>query len=244
MKALTPSPMKPADDREEVLLPQAIKRVRGPKRAPVGEGGCIPLPRKRPANTGVASPPSDVSRRLMTPIEADEDCTGEKLMPVVYDQLRRLAAYELSKETQNRVFEAADLVHEAWLRLGADAQPAWKNRAQFVASAAEAMHRLLTDGARRRLRIKRGGGAVHVSLDAVELPAVATEDERLLAVDDALEKFAATNPRKAELVRLLYFSGMTFKEAASVLRIAVPTAKAWWACARAWLVVEVHQGCE
>ena len=164
--------------------------------------------------------------KSQAPMEAGELRPAEELLPLVYEELRKLAAHKMA--------------HEAWLRLGADAQPAWKNRAHFFAAAAEAMRRILVERARRRTALKRGGGADPASLDEVEIPIEVADDERLLAVDEALQKFAVMEPRKAELVQLRYFAGMTFEEAASVLDIAVPTAKEWWAYSRAWLAVAMR----
>ena len=166
---------------------------------------------------------------------------AEELLPLVYEELRKIAAHKMAQEAPGQTLQPTALVHEAWLRLGADAQPEWQNRAHFFAAAAEAMRRILVERARRRTALKRGGGANAVSLDAIEIPIVSPDDERLLAVDEALEEFAAIQPRKAELVKLRFFTGMTFEEAASVLGIAVPTAKEWWAYARAWLAVQIKQ---
>ena len=166
---------------------------------------------------------------------------ASELMPLVYEELRKLAASKMAREAPDQTLQPTALVHEAWLRLGADAQPEWNNRAHFFAAAAEAMRRILVERARRRAALKRGGGANPVSLEAVEIPITAPEDERLLAVDEALEEFAAIHPRKAELVKLRFFTGMTFEEAASVLGISVPTAKEWWAYARAWLAVQIKR---
>ena len=166
-------------------------------------------------------------------LEPDSPRATSELLPLVYEELRKLAAHKMAKEAPGQTLQPTALVHEAWLRLGADAQPAWKNRAHFFAAAAEAMRRILVERARRRATLKRGGGAYRVSLDEAEISNVAANDESLLAVDEALAEFAASNPRKAELVKLRYFAGMTFEEAASVLGIAVPTAKEWWAYARA-----------
>jgi RNA polymerase sigma factor (TIGR02999 family) len=156
--------------------------------------------------------------------------------------LRKIAAHKMAQEAPGQTLQPTALVHEAWLRLGlgADAQPAWKNRAHFFAAAAEAMRRILVEHARRRTALKRGGGLDRISLDEAEIPLVTVDDERLLAVDEALEQFAAINPCQAELVKLRYFAGMTFEEAASVLGIAVPTAKEWWAYSRAWLAVAMR----
>ena len=179
--------------------------------------------------------------RILERVQQGEAQAAEELLPLVYDELRKLAGHKMAQEASGQTLQPTALVHEAWLRLGGDAQPAWQNRAHFFAAAAEAMRRILVERARRRSTLKRGAGADHVSLDAMEIPIVSTDDERLLAVDEALEEFAAIHPRKAELVKLRYFTGMTFEEAAAVLGIAVPTAKEWWAYARAWLAVQMHR---
>jgi RNA polymerase sigma factor (TIGR02999 family) len=164
---------------------------------------------------------------------------AEDLLSAVYGELRRLAAHKMAPEAPGQTLQPTALVHEAWLRLGADAQPPWQNRAHFFAAAAEAMRRILVERARQRAALKRGGGAERVGLDELEIPMPVADDDRLLAVDEALERLAAHHPRQAELVKLRYFVGMTFEEAASVLNISVRTAKAWWAYARAWLKVEM-----
>jgi len=181
---------------------------------------------------------SDVTR-LFCAIEQGDPQAAAELLPFVYEELRKLAAHKMAQEAPGQTLQPTALVHEAWLRLGADAQPAWKNRAHFFAAAAEAMRQILVERARRRTALKRGGGADRVSLDEVEIPIFVADDDRLLAVDEALEKLATIHPRQAELVKLRYFTGMTFEEAASLLGIAVPTAKGWWAYARAWLAVEL-----
>jgi RNA polymerase sigma factor (TIGR02999 family) len=163
------------------------------------------------------------------------------LLPLVYEELRKIAAHKMAQEAPGQTLQPTALVHEAWLRLGADAQPAWKNRAHFFAAAAEAMRRILVERARRRTALKRRVGAGRVSLDEAEIPLAAADDESLLAVDEVLEQFAAIHPRQAELVKLRFFAGMTFEEAATVLGIAVPKAKKWWAYARAWLAVQMLQ---
>ena len=183
---------------------------------------------------------SDVTR-ILDRVQQGEARAAEELLPLVYAELRKLAAQKMAHEAADQTLQPTALVHEAWLRLGADAQPKWENRAHFFAAAAEAMRRILVERARRRRALKRGGGMEAVSLEAIEIPVVAPEDERLLAVDEALEKFAVIQPRKAELVKLRFFMGMTFEEAAAVLGIAVPTAKEWWAYARAWLAVQIKQ---
>jgi RNA polymerase sigma factor (TIGR02999 family) len=165
----------------------------------------------------------------------------EELWPLVYEDLRKLAAHKMAHEAPGQTLQPTALVHEAWLRLGADAQPVWKNRAHFFAAAVEAMRRILLERARRRRALKRGGGVERVNVEEVEIPIAAADEDALLAVDEALEKLATSNPREAELVKLRYFIGLSFAEAAGVLGITEATAKEWWAYARAWLAVEVRR---
>ena len=161
------------------------------------------------------------------------------MLPLVYDELRRLAARRLAGERNNHTLQPTALVHEAWLKLSGSDNRDWNGRQHFFAAAAEAMRRILVDRARRRLAGKRGAGGECLDVDDLEIPAPASDDQ-LLAVNEALEKFAVLDPRKAELVKLRYFVGMSFDEASAALGIAVPTAKQWWAYARAWLAVEMR----
>ena len=173
--------------------------------------------------------------------EPDDGPNPDELLSMVYRELRRLAAHKLAHETAGQTLQPTALVHEAWLRLGGDAQPAWKNQAAFFSAAAEAMRRVLVDRARRRSTRKRGARVEHLLADDIEIAGEIVDDDRILALNDALEKLAATHPRKAELVKLRYFVGLGFEEAAGVLDIAVPTAKEWWAFARSWLRVQIRK---
>ena len=168
------------------------------------------------------------------------DSPAAELLPLVYDELRRLAAQKMTREAAGHTLQPTALVHEAWLRLGGNDAPAFQNRAHFFGAAAEAMRRILIEHARRRLAAKRGAGVAAVDLDGLEISSPVADDDRLLAVNDALEKFAGVDPRKAELAKLRYFVGLNFEEAAAALGIAVPTAKQWWAYTRAWLTVEMQ----
>ncbi len=160
-----------------------------------------------------------------------------QLLTEVYAELRRLAAAKMSRELPGQTLQATALVHEAWLRLG-DAN--FQNRAHFFAAAAEAMRRILIDRARKRKAVRHGSGQVHVELDEeLQIAAPALQDDEILAVHEALDKLAAEDARKAELVKLHYFVGLTFAEAAEVLGISEPTAKRDWAYARAWLHREI-----
>lgn len=148
----------------------------------------------------------------------------------------------MAGESANLTLQPTALVHDAWIRLAGNEGPRFHNRAHFFAAAAESMRRILVDRARRRLTAKRGAGIAAVPLEDLELPSPGTSDDHMLMVNEALEKFSGVEPRKAELVKLRYFVGMTFEEAAEALGIAVPTAKQWWTYSRAWLTVELRQG--
>jgi RNA polymerase sigma factor (TIGR02999 family) len=178
--------------------------------------------------------------QILDAVGAGDAQAAEKLLPLVYEELRRLAAHKMAGESPGQTLQATALVHEAWLRLGADAQPNWKNRGHFFAAAAEAMRWILVERARRRLAAKRGGGVVPLDVEEIDVACPIEDDDTLLHVNEALEKFAVLDPRKAELVKLRYFVGMTFEEAAEALGIAVPTAKLWWSYARAWLGTEIR----
>lgn len=182
---------------------------------------------------------SDVTQILQAAQSGDPRAAAE-LLPLVYDELRRLAARRLAGEPNVHTLQATALVHDVWIKIAGADERTWQGREHFFAAAAEAMRRILVDRARRRLAAKRGAGAERVDVAEVELPGPA-KDEQVLAMNDALERFAAVDPRKAELVKLRYFAGLTFEEAAPTLGIAVPTAKQWWAYARAWLAVEIQK---
>jgi RNA polymerase sigma factor (TIGR02999 family) len=161
---------------------------------------------------------------------------ASELLAVVYDELRRLAAKKMAAEPAGQTLQATALVHEAWLRLTNDESRKWNDRTHFFAAAAEAMRRILVDNARRK-RAERHGG----KLERTEMPDIAsgqTEDQ-ILAVNEALEKFAEKDKQKADLVKLRYFIGMSLDEAAEALNISVPTATRYWAYARAWLGTEM-----
>jgi RNA polymerase sigma factor (TIGR02999 family) len=163
---------------------------------------------------------------------------AEELLPLVYAELRRLAAQKMAAESPGHTLQPTALVHEAWLRLAGEKE--FANRAHFFGAAAEAMRRILIERARRRMTAKRGGGVERVDADEMEIATPAVDDEALLRLNEALEKFAAVDARKAGLVKLRYFAGMNYEETAAALGIAVPTAKEWWAYARAWLAVEMR----
>lgn len=175
---------------------------------------------------------------ILNAIERGDHAAAEQLFPLVYDELRKLAAQKLLGEKADHTLQPTALVHEAYLRMvGARAPGSYRNRGQFFAAAATAMRHILIDGARRKQAQKRGGGQKRRPLDALAAPEA---DEELLALDDALRKFAGKEPLKAQLVELRYFGGLTGEQAADVLGISATTADRHWAYARAWLQAEIH----
>lgn len=182
---------------------------------------------------------SDVTL-LLQKIERGDPHAGEQLLPLVYQELRKLAAAKMGRESAAQTLQPTALVHEAWLRLGGDDQPPWQNRAHFFGAAAEAMRRILIDRARRRRAQRHGGEHQRMPAEALDHVADAVQhDDQLLAVHEALDKFAADEPQKAELVKLRYFAGFTLEEAAAVMGIPEGTAKRWWTYSRARLYREL-----
>ena len=180
---------------------------------------------------------------ILNRLEHGDSQAADQLLPLVYDELRKLAAAKMARESAGQTLQATALVHEAWLRLGGDQQPDWQNRAHFFAAAAESMRRILIERARRRQAQRHGGGLQRVDVDdpAIGIAAPAGTDDELLAVHEALDRLASHDARKAELVKLRYFAGLTLEQAAGVLGVAVPTAKRDWAYARAWLFKEINE---
>jgi RNA polymerase sigma factor (TIGR02999 family) len=172
---------------------------------------------------------------ILSALESGDPQAAHKLLPLVYDELRRLAAWQLAREGAGQTLQATALVHEAYLRLVDNAADRpWDNRGHFFAAAAEAMRRLLVENARRKKRLKRGGGRRRLDLEQVE-PAVPVPQEDLLALDEALDLLAAEDPPKAALVKLRFFAGLSVEEAGRCLGISRATADRAWAYARAWL---------
>jgi RNA polymerase sigma factor (TIGR02999 family) len=177
---------------------------------------------------------NDVTRILETIGQGDPQAAGQ-LLPLVYDELRKLAAQRLAHEKPGQTLDATALVHEVYLRLvGKGDEPRWDGRGHFFAAAAQAMRRILVEQARHKKSQKAGGGRRRVELAEVE-PAIRGSDEELLALDEALERLAAKDPRKAELVKLRFFAGLTNEQAARALGISASTADNDWAYARSWL---------
>lgn len=162
------------------------------------------------------------------------------LLPLVYDQLRRIAAVQLAHEAPGQTLDATALVHEAYVRLaGSDAAPRWQDRSHFVTVAAEAMRRILVDRARAKATVKHGGGRVRISLD--ESHRIAASPQALLEFNEVLNRFADEEPRKAELVKLRFFAGLTMPETAAALSVSLATAERWWAYSRSWLFVALNK---
>jgi RNA polymerase sigma factor (TIGR02999 family) len=166
---------------------------------------------------------------------------AEKLLPLVYDELRRLAAAKLSREAPGQTLQATALVHEVWLRLSGESHSTWRNREQFYAMAAETMRRILVDRARRRRSRKHGANLERVDLDAVELPSPA-DDALVLEVHEALEALTAEDPQKALVVKLRFFVGLDNAEVAALLGVSEKTVRRHWAFAKAWLFRAMRGG--
>lgn len=181
--------------------------------------------------------------QIICEIEQGDPDAAERLLPLVYDELRKLAAAKLAHEKPGQTLEATALVHEAYLRLIGPAQGEaqhWPSKGYFFAAAAESMRRILVENARKKRRIKHGGERQRVDLDSAcsisEAPSI-----DLLALDEALTKFAASDPVKAELVKLRYFAGLTMPQIAAVLEISLASAERYWTFARSWLYAEMTE---
>jgi RNA polymerase sigma factor (TIGR02999 family) len=180
--------------------------------------------------------------RILSAVEKGEPRAAEQLLPLVYDELRRLAAQKLARENPGQTVDATALVHEAYLRLvGNDPAQPWNSRGHFFAAAAEAIRRILVENARRKASIKRGGGLQRQELPQSELAAPAVSDD-LLALDEALTQLGHTDAVAAELVKLRYFAGLTSQQAAEVLGLSARTADRSWVYARSWLLKKLQPG--
>ena len=178
--------------------------------------------------------------RILEAAQRGDPKAAEELLPLVYDELRKLAAAKMAQERPNQTLQPTALVHEVWLRLVGNENQKWNGHAHFFGAAAEAMRRILIENARRKRAARHGGGQAKLDIQEIEI-ASPTKDDELLAVSDALEKFAARDKQKAELVKLRYFVGLTTEEAAEVLGISIPTADRWWNFSRAWLFEEIER---
>jgi RNA polymerase sigma factor (TIGR02999 family) len=178
--------------------------------------------------------------RVLERVRCGELSAASELLPLVYDELRRLAAAKMAHERPDQTLQPTALVHEAWLRLVGNEKQKWNGRAHFFGAAAEAMRRILIENARRRAAARHGGREARLDINQIEIATTAPDDE-LLAVNDALEKFAAHDSQMAELVKLRYFVGLTTEHAAEVLGISVRTAERWWTYSRVWLYQEFER---
>lgn len=180
---------------------------------------------------------------ILKKIESGDPAAAGQLLPLVYDELRKLAAAKLAQEKPGQILQATALVHEAYLRLvgGSESECSWDNRGHFFAAAAEAMRRILVDQARRKSTQKAGGGRHRVELTLVDVELRGSQPD-ILALNEALERLEATDPRAAELVKLRFFVGMTIEQTAETLGISVATAKTDWAYAKTWLRAEMLDG--
>jgi RNA polymerase sigma factor (TIGR02999 family) len=183
---------------------------------------------------------SDVTH-VLEAVHRGEPGAAEELLPLVYQELRRLAAHKMASERAGHTLQATALVHEAWLRLAGEQKDDWAGRAQFFSAAAEAMRRILVERARRHLALKRGAGAGHESLEDMNIAAAFPSDE-LLAVHESLEALAAEDPSAAELVKLRYFAGLSMAEAAVALGVSQRSLERLWTFAKAWLRKEIVTG--
>jgi RNA polymerase sigma factor (TIGR02999 family) len=210
--------------------PQCPSRKRRPPRPNSKQS----RPEQRPNDM------SDVTRILQS-MESGDAQAADELLPLVYGELRKLAASKMANESPNQTLQPTALVHEAWLRLTGNENVKWNGRAHFFGAAAEAMRRILIDNARRKQALRHGGDQQRLDVDDIEIAAPGKEEE-LLAINDALEEFAKIDPQKAELVKLRYFVGLKVEETAEVLGISVPTAIRWWNYSRAWLYQKIQGG--
>jgi RNA polymerase sigma factor (TIGR02999 family) len=181
---------------------------------------------------------SDVTRILDRARQGDAKAAAE-LLPLVYEELRRLAAHKMAQEAAGQTLQATALVHEAWLRLVGDGQPRWQGRGHFFAAAAEAMRRILVENARRKRRLRHGGGQQRVGLEEADLVAQA-EDDKLLQVDEALEDLAREDSVQAQVVKLRFFAGLKNEEVAESLGISAKTVQRYWTHAKSWLYQRIQ----
>jgi len=177
---------------------------------------------------------------LLHAAERGEEQSAEDLLPVIYEELRHLAAARMAREAAGHTLQPTALVHEAWLRLVNEEERTWRNRAYFFASAAEAMRRILVEHARRKARFKHGGGQQRLNVADLNL-AQSTPDEKVLLIHDALEQLEQEHPERARIVVLKYFSGLTNKEVAETLGLGERTVDRHWVCAKVWLVRKIEE---
>ncbi len=172
--------------------------------------------------------------QMLQSVPSDGSCARDELLPLVYGELRRLAAARMARESPGQTLQPTALVHEAWVRINGNGGRRWQNRAHFFGEASEAMRRILIENARRKSRLKRGGGLMRLDIDELELAATATDD-RVLLINDALEQLEMENPEMARVVVLKFFGGLSNQEAAETIGVARRTVERQWTFAKAWL---------
>ncbi len=178
---------------------------------------------------------------ILEAAQQGDPAAAEQLLPLVYEELRRLAAHKMANEAPGQTLQPTALVHEAWLRLNGSTRQEWRGREHFFSAAAEAMRRILVDNARRKLRVRHGGGLERVDAGAFDLP-ITQDDEKCLRVNEALDELAAADPRKAEVVKLRVFAGLQVQEIAAVMNASEKTVQRDWTFAKAWLSRELKGG--
>lgn len=184
--------------------------------------------------------PGDITQ-ILNNIDAGDAHAAEKLLPLVYEELRKLAAHKMANEKPGQTLQATALVHEAWIRVAGSNQQQWRGRDHFFSAAAESMRRVLVDNARRKQRVRHGGGMERVNIDAINLP-IAQNEEKCLRVNEYLEQLAIEDPEKAEVVKMRVFAGMGVSEIATVLDCSEKTVQRHWNFAKAWLSRELQDG--
>jgi RNA polymerase sigma factor (TIGR02999 family) len=198
-----------------------------------------PLHTKKPSSVAASLDDMSDATVILAALEAGDSQAAERLLVLVYDELRRLAASKIAREAPGQTLQSTALVHEAWLRLVGNQNPSFKNREHFFRACAEAMRRILIDRARRKQTQRHGGEYQRLDLEDLDLAAPAADDQ-LLALNEALDKFAREHPVQADLVKLRYFGGMTNEEVAQILGISISTVKNYWTFSRAWLLNEIQ----
>jgi RNA polymerase sigma factor (TIGR02999 family) len=177
--------------------------------------------------------------QVLQAIRSGDGRASEELLPLVYNELRRLAAARMAEEAAGQTLQATALVHEAWLRMVGDGDRTWQNRSHFFGAAAKAMRRILVENARRKSRLKRGGGQIRLDIEELDLVAT-TPDDKILLMDEALEQLQAEDAEKARIVVLKFFGGLTNQEVAENLGVAERTVERQWAYAKAWLFQRIR----
>jgi RNA polymerase sigma factor (TIGR02999 family) len=183
---------------------------------------------------------SPVHMQVLDRVQNSYPKAASEILPLLYDELHKLAVHKMANEPAGHTLQPTALVHEAWLRLARVENQAWASRAQFFAAAAEAMRRILVETARRKARFKRGGGQEHIDIHSLDL-ADTSADEKVLLIDEAIERLKAESPEKARIVVLKFFAGMTSTEIAAQLGISERTVERQWAYAKAWLFQAIRQ---